>query len=146
MDKYINYNSTSELHRELTNIFLLSIEESGNFYCYCGKEFGTCGICALAIFFTDPNHEHQIDGHPPRKFLAKNYNNREKLDFFASKVVDFFDKIEKENKVALEFFWKEYSWSLKVYSTGETLSINLDEAIENELINATDDHYEDIYS
>ena len=146
MDKYINYNSTSELHRELTNILLLSIEETGNFYCYCGEEFGTCGICALAFFFTDPNHEHRIDGHSPRKFLAKNYNNREKLDFFASKVVSFFDKIERENKFALEFFWREYSWSLKVYSTGETLSIDLNQSIENELLNATDDHYEDIYS
>ena len=136
MDKYITYNSTSELHRELTNILLISVEDSGNFYCYCGEEFGTCGICGLAYFLLDPNHENKIEGQSPRTFLAKNYNNREKLEFLASKMAFYYDKIEKDNKESLEFYQKEYSWSLKVYSTGETLNVDLDESIENEILHA----------
>ena len=146
MDKYITYNSTSELHRELTNILLLTVEDNEHFYCYCGEEFGTCGVCGLAIFLIDPNHENLLEGISPRKFLARNYNNKEKLNLFALKIVHFFEKIKKENKSSLEFFQRDYCWSLKVYSTGETLSINLDEAIENELIDMRDETYEDIYS
>ena len=66
MDKYINYNSTSELHKELTNILLLSIEDSGSiYYCYCGKEFGTCGLCQLTYFFADPYDENSMEGLVP---------------------------------------------------------------------------------
>ena len=145
MNKYITYNTTTELHRQLTNILLISIEDCSNFYCYCGEEFGTCGICSLAIFLLDPNHQNRIDGESPRTFLAKNYNNREKLEFLASKMAFYFDKIEKDKKDSLEFFKKEYSWSLKVYSSGETLHIDLDQAIENELIDVQKEE-NDIYS
>ena len=31
MDKYITYNTTSELHRELSNILLLCLENSSRF-------------------------------------------------------------------------------------------------------------------
>ena len=51
MDKYITYNSTSELHRELTNIVLLCIEDSNSYYyCYSGEEFGDCALCKLIEF------------------------------------------------------------------------------------------------
>ena len=148
MDKYITYNTTTELHRELTNILLLSIEENSYFYCYCGEENGECGICSLAIFLVDVNHENKIEGLSPRKFLAKNHNNREKLELFASKIVCFFDKMEKESKISLEFFKREYSWSLKVYSTGETLSVDLDDSIDNEILRAENDDIDNygIYS
>ena len=149
MDKYITYNTTTELHRELTNILLLSIAEDSYFYCYCGEENGECGICSLAIFLVDVHHENKIEGLSPKKFLAKNHNNREKLELFASKIVCFFDKIKKESEISLEFFEREYSWSLKVYSTGETLSVDLDESIDNEILlaenNDDDDNY-GIYS
>lgn len=145
MDKYITYNTTIELHRELTNILLLSIEEDFYFYCYCGEKNGECGICSLAIFLVDQNHNNRIDGLSPRKFLAKNHNNKEKLKLFASKIVCFFDKMEKENKISLEFFKREYSWSLKVYSTGETLSVDLDDSINNEILRAESDDTDDNY-
>ena len=145
MDKYITYNSTTELHRELTNILLLSIEEDSYFYCYCGEENGECGICSLAIFLVDVNHQNEIEGLSPRKFLAKNHNNKEKLELFASKIVCFFDKIEKENKTSLEFFQKDYSWSLKVYSTGETLTVDLQDSIDNEILHAENDVDDDDY-
>ena len=32
MDKFVKYNSKSELHRELTNILLLATEDSNDFY------------------------------------------------------------------------------------------------------------------
>ena len=146
MDKYITYNSTSELHKELTNILLLSLENDVNFYCYCGEEFGTCGICALAYFLADPNHENKIENLTARKFLAKNYNKREKLELFASKIVVFFDNIKKDCEESLQFFQKDYSWSLKVYSTGETLSIDLNEAVENEILREQNDDDYGFYS
>ena len=71
MEKYITYNSTSELHRELTNILLLSIESDSIFYCYCGEEFGNCSLCQLAYFCADPFEENFMDGLSPRKFLSK---------------------------------------------------------------------------
>ena len=41
MDKFIKYNSKSELHRELTNILLLATEDSNDFYCFCDKFYET---------------------------------------------------------------------------------------------------------
>ena len=139
MDKYIIYNNTKQLHRELTNILLISIEETGDSYCYCSEENGTCGICALGIFLTDPHEKNKIDGCSPRKFLVINRNNREKLELFAEKIVVFFDKIQEENCDSLGFFEKEYSWSLKVYSTGENLYVDLDQSIENEILRYEND-------
>ena len=59
--------------------------------------------------------------------------------------VCFFDKIKKESEISLEFFKREYSWSLKVYSTGETLSVDLDESIDNEILRAENDNNDDNY-
>ena len=36
---FLKFESTSELHKELTNILLLATEDSNFFYCYCVKEF-----------------------------------------------------------------------------------------------------------
>ena len=139
MDKYIHYNSTTDLHRELTNILLLSVEENSSiYYCYCGEEFGTCGLCQLTYFFADPYKENTMDGLPPRKFLAKNYNKRQKLEEFSAKILPFFEKIEKDHLMSLDFFKNEYSWSLKQRSTGNTLSLTLDEVIENEILDFID--------
>ena len=149
MDKYITYTNTTELHRELTNIVLLSIEEDFYFYCYCGEENGECGLCSLANFLVDLYHRNKIEGLPPRKFLAVNHNNKEKLEVFASKIVCFFDKIEKENKSSLEFFQKNYCWSLRDCSTGQTSYLELDDCVQNEISvakNIPDDYINSIYS
>ena len=147
MDKYIIYNDTKQFYRELTNIVLISIEETGDCYCYCGVEIGTCGICELGIFLTDPHDKNKFEGLHARKFHVKNRENREKLEVFAEKIVVFFDKIQDERPESLEFFEKEYRWSLKVYSTGETLSCDLDSCIDNEILRYDDDTYEhDFYS
>ena len=49
MDKFIKYNSKSELHRELTNILLLATEDSNDFYYFCDKilEMNPSVICAV---------------------------------------------------------------------------------------------------
>ena len=139
MDKYIIYNNTKQFHKELTNILLLSIEDGGNYYCYCDEKIGTCGICSLGIFLVDCNHQNKIEGCSPRKFLAKNHNNREKLELFASKIVVFFDKIQDERPDSLEFFEREYHWSLKIWSTGETSHLDLDGCIDNEILRYKND-------
>ena len=140
MDKYITYDTTSHLHRELTNIVLLCVEDSASlYYCYCGEEFGTCGLCLLTEFLLDPHEENLMDGITPRKFLAKNYNKRERLDEFALRILPFFEKMEKDHDPSLDYFRKDYSWSMKEKSTGRTLHVDLNEAVENEILSAKDD-------
>ena len=137
MDKYINYNSTSELHRELSNIVLLCLEDINSFYyCYCGEEFGDCGLCELIVFFANIDDENLMDGLSPRKYLAKNYNKRTKLEVFSLKILPFFEKMEKNHDPSLDFFKKRYRWSSKDRLNGTTHSLTLEEVIENEILDA----------
>ena len=109
MDKFINCNSKSELHRELTNILLLATEDSNYFYCFCDKfseTKSTCDLCCLCEFLSDENN--LMDGLSPKKFLQLNYNNRLKLEEFANKILPFFKRIQLNNVRALDFFQKEY--------------------------------------
>ena len=142
MDKYIIYNNTKQFFKELMNIVLISIEETGDFYCYCGEDNGTCGICALGIYLVDAHEQNKIEGFSAIKFLVINRENKEKLQVFADKIVVFFDKIQDEKPESLEFFEKEYRWSLKCYSTGETFSLDLDDCIDNEIFRYENDTYE----
>ena len=130
---FIRYNSTSELHKELTNILLLATEDSNFFYCYCDKFSETrskCDLCALCEFLFDD--DNLMDGLPPKKFLQLNYDNRVKLEEFASKISPFFKRIERNDRCALEFFEKEYVWTLKDYSSATYYSMTLTEIIEND--------------
>ena len=134
MDKYIKYDSTSELHRELTNIVLLCLEDINSFfYCYCGEEFD-CRLCDLIMFFANVDDENLIDGLSPRKFLAKNYNNRGKLEEFSLKILPFFQKMEMNHYPSLDFFKKRYHWSSRDRVHGTTHSLTLEEVIENEIL------------
>ena len=142
MDKYIIYNNTKQFFKELMNIVLISIEETGDYYCYCGEDNGTCGICALGIYLVDAHEQNKIEGFSAIKFLVINRENKEKLQVFADKIVVFFDKIQDEKPESLEFFEKEYRWSLKCYSTGETFSLDLDDCIDNEIFRYENDTYE----
>ena len=130
---FIRYNSTSELHKELTNILLLATEDSNFFYCYCDKFSETrskCDLCALCEFLFDD--DNLMDGLPPKKFLQLNYDNRVKLEEFASKISPFFKRIERNDRRALKFFDKEYVWTLKDYSSATYYSMTLTEIIEND--------------
>ena len=135
MDKYITYNSTSELHRELTNIVLLCIEDSNSYYyCYSGEEFGDCALCKLIEFLYDIEKKNLMDGLSPRSFLARNYNNRSKLEEFALKILPFFEKMKKDFEPALDFFKKKYHWSSRDQRTGGYHDLSLEEIIENEIL------------
>ena len=139
MDKYIIYNNTKQFFKELMNIVLISVEETGDCYCYCGEDNGTCGICALGIYLVDAHEQNKIEGFSAIKFLVINRENKDKLQVFA--------KIQDEKPESLEFFEKEYRWSLKSYSTGETFSLSLDDCIDNEILRYDNDTYEhDFYS
>lgn len=135
MDKYITYNSTSELHKELTNILLLCIEDASTYdwYCYCGEEFGDCDLCNLIVFLYDPEDKCKMDGLSPKKFLQYNYNNRSKLEEFSIKVLPFFDAMKKHHPKSLEFFEREYQWTSRDYSSGEFSLLTLKEVIESEI-------------
>ena len=135
MDKYITYNSTSELHRELTNIVLLCIEDSNSYYyCYSGEEFGDCALCKLIEFLYDIEKKNLMDGLSPRSFLARNYNNRSKLEEFALKILPFFEKMKKDFEPSLDFFKKKYHWSPRDQRTGSYHDLSLEEVIENEIL------------
>ena len=135
MDKYITYNSTSELHRELSNILLLCLEDNNSFYyCYCGEEFGDCSLCNLIFFFADVDEKNVMDGLSPRRFLERNYNKRMKLEEFSLKILPFFEKMKKDNDPSLDFFLKKYNWSSKDRLHGTTHDLTLEEVIENEIL------------
>ena len=138
MDKYITYNSTSELHRELTNIVLLCIEDSNSYYyCYSGEEFGDCALCKLIEFLYDIEKKNLMDGLSPRSFLGRNYNNRSKLEEFALKILHFFEKMKKDFEPSLDFFKKKYHWSSRDQRTGSYHDLSLEEVIENEILNGS---------
>ena len=134
MNKYfLKYESTSELHKELTNILLLATEESDFIYCYCDQfsdKRTKCGLCALCYFLFD--NENLMHGLPPKKFLQLNYDERVKLDEFVNKISPFFERMELNDKHSLEFFSKEYVWSLKDYSSASYYSMTLTEIIESD--------------
>ena len=135
MDKYITYNSTSELHRELTNILLLCLEDNNSlYYCYCGEEFGDCGLCNLTSFLADIEEKNLMDSLSPRRFLARNYNKRMKLEEFSLKILPFFEKMEKDCDPCLDFFERKYHWSCKDRLHGTTHDLTLEEVIENEIL------------
>ena len=136
MDKFITYNSTSELHRELTNIVLLCMEDSNSYYyCYSGEEFGDCNLCKLIDFLFDIEKKNLMDGLSPRSFLARNYNNRSKLEEFSLKILPFFEKMKNDFEPALDFFKKKYHWSSRDRRTGTYHDLSLEEVIENEILN-----------
>ena len=134
MDKFVKYNSKSELHRELTNILLLATEDSNDFCCFCNKFAQTkskCDLCALCEFLFDDNN--LMDGLSPKKFLQLNYNNRLKLEKFANKILPFFKRIQLNDNRALEFFHRDYEWLLKDYSEGKCYTMTLDQIIESDI-------------
>ena len=55
MNKYFEeYESTNDLHKELTNILLLATEESNFNYCYCDKftdKRTKCGAHCVTFYF-----------------------------------------------------------------------------------------------
>ena len=137
MDKFITYNSTSELHRELTNIVLLCMEDNDScYYCYSGEEFGDCGLCKLIDFLFDIENKNLMDGLSPRNFLAINHNNRSKLEEFSLKILPFFEKMKEDFPPALDFFKKKYHQTSRDRITGKFHDITFEEAIENEILSA----------
>ena len=140
MDKYITYNSITELHKELTNILLLCIEDNNSYYyCYCGEEFGDCGLCKLIEFLFDIERKNLMDGLSPRRFLEKNYNKECKLKEFTLKILPFFEKMKIDYELSLDFFKKKYHWSSRDRITGIYHDLSLEEVIENEILSELND-------
>ena len=134
MDKYIKYDSKSELHTELTNILLLCLEDnSTDYYCDCGEEKGDCELCKLIEFLAQIDDRNLIDGLRFRKFLQVNYNNRERLEEFSVLILPFFQKMELNQNDALEFFQRsKYTSSTRDSETGIYHSLTLEEFIESD--------------
>ena len=127
---FLKFESTSELHKELTNILLLATEDSNFFYCYCEKGGRKCDLCDLCYFLFDDNN--LMEGLRPKKFLQLNYNKREKLEEFPDKIFPFLEEWNVTTNVPLIFFNKEYEWILKDYSTAAYHTLTLTEIIDSD--------------
>ena len=99
------YNTARSLHRELTNILLLCINESNYYYCYCTSQ-KYCTLCE----FCDYLPHVKIENLSCEKFLQLNYNKKDKLDMVVDLIRPFFDRLKSEKRSALDFFYKEYYW------------------------------------
>ena len=126
----MKFKSTSELHKELTNILFLATEDSNFFYCYCEKNERKCGLCDLSHYLFDDNN--LMEGLPPKKFLQLNYDKKEKLEDFADKLFPFFERMEYYDKRLLDFFNKEYEWVCKNWGDGTYWTMTLTEIIDSD--------------
>ena len=125
-DIFKKYNTARSLHRELTNILLLCINESNYYYCYCDKG-KHCTLCQFCEYFPDV----KIENLSCEKFLQMNYNKKDKLNTVVDLIRPFFDQVKSEKKGALDFFYKEYYWHSRDISTGDIKYVSLDEIIES---------------
>ena len=128
IEEFLKFD-TAKLHRELTKILLIATEESNYHYCYC-RQMNKCALCQLCSFLED----QKIDGLPPKNFLHKFYNNRVKLQKFLNIISPFFKKTYSEDERSVEFFDKEYAWSLRNYQERTYSTITLDEIIDSDKI------------
>lgn len=90
-----------------------------------------CALCELCSFLFGT--DKKIDGLSPKKFLQKNYN-RELLEKIFNLIYPFFKKMNSEDKRSIEFFGKDYCWSLKNYQEGTYSTMTLDEIILDDKI------------
>ena len=124
---FTKYDTARSLHRELTNILLLCINESNYYYCYCDNEKHlTCTLCQFCEYF--PNVK--IENLSCEKFSQLYYNQKEKLDIVVDLIRPFFDRVKSEKKDAIQFFCKEYYWHSRDIATGKIKHVSLDEIIE----------------
>ena len=86
-DIFKKYETARSLHRELTNILLLCINESNYYYCYCE-------------YFPDV----KIENLSCEKFLQLNYNKKDKLNMVVDLIRPFFDQVKSEKKRCIRFF------------------------------------------
>ena len=120
------------MHRELTNILRIATEESNHHYCYC-RQTNKCSLCQLCSFLYGTK-DQKIDDLPPKQFLQKFYNDRVRLEKFLNIISPFFEKMYSQDKRSVEFFDKEYSWSLRNYKEGTYSTRTLDEIIDSDKI------------
>ena len=131
IEEFLKFD-TAKLHRELTNILLIATEESNYHYCYC-RQTNKCSLCQLCSFLYG-TRDQKIDGLPPKKFLQKFYNDRVKLEKFLNIISPFFKKMYSEDECSVEFFDKEYVWSLRNYQEETYSTMTLDEIIDSDKI------------
>ena len=131
IEEFLKFD-TAKLHRELTNILLTATEESNYHYCYC-RQTNICSLCQLFSFLYGTK-DQKIDDLPSKKFLQKFYNDRVRLQKFLNIISPFFEKMYSQDKRSVEFFDKEYSWSLRNYQEGTYSTMTLDEIIDSDKI------------
>ena len=132
---FLKFDSTSGLHKELTNIVLIATEECNGNYCFCNQTVFCCFFvrkCALCNLCNKLYREDDfMDCLSARKFL-QNYDNREKFEKFVDLIWPFFKKMYYLDKRLLDFFDKEYVWSMRNYREGTFSRMTLTEIIDSD--------------
>ena len=131
IEEFLKFDK-AKLHRELTNILLIATEESNYHYCYC-RQTNKCSLCQLCSFLYGTK-DQKIDDLPPKKLLQKFYNDRVRLEKFLNIISAFFEEMYSQDKRLVEFFDKEYAWSLRNYQEGAYSTMTLDKIIDSDKI------------
>lgn len=79
-------------------------------------------MCKFDDAFDDKSYE---------KFLLTHRKDQEKLQQIVDVYWNFIQKIQKEDRSALDFFNKEYVWTFRDYRQGIDMRSTLDEVIEH---------------
>ena len=108
---FLKFDSTSDLHKELTNILLLATGDSNFFYCYCvkvaeGRKYDLCDLCHF--LFDDDN---LMDGLSPKKFLQLNLITETNLMTLLTKSFHFLKEWNVTTNVPLTFLIENLSGS-----------------------------------
>ena len=125
-DIFSKYNTARSLHKELTNILLLCMNDSNYYYCYCDGN-KRCSLCEFCDYFPDV----KIKNMSCEKFLQVNHNKKDKLDMVVKLIKPFFNRVKTEKKDAVEFFYKEYYWYRRNICNGDIDYVTLDEIVES---------------
>ena len=122
---FIKYENAKQLFKELYNVCQLFKETGHWYYCYC-RQLRTqtikCTLCKFDDAFDDKSYE---------KFLLTHRKDQEKLQQIVDVYWNFIQKIQKEDRSALDFFNKEYVWTFRDYRQGIDMRSTLDEVIEH---------------
>ena len=89
-----------------------------------------CWLCSFLYIRT--NRSGFIESLPPKKFLQKFYNDRVEVVKFLNLILLFFKEMYSKDEYSLEFFDKEYEWSLRNYQEGTYSTMTLDEIINSD--------------
>ena len=123
---YKDVNDIVAFHFYLTNIILLSINENreGKFYHFCNRIKKKCMLCKMSTDFSRTKRKG-------KEHLERYRHNFDALKKIAHKMWPFFEECFILDKFSLDFFSKEYLFSLQNTVDCSYHYVTLQEIIDN---------------